>query len=363
MNALSLYLTASWHPADSYGKIAIELAKHAHSKGIHVNCLGHGEATLDAQSAEVRQITSQPLVASLGGIALGWPTSYPKFPTLYQVGPRIALTMFESTRLPDDWIPHLNHLHAVIVPSHFCQRVFVESGVTVPVHVINLGVNDHFRYIERPLSFTESRPMTFLAFMDRGQRKGGITALQGFLRAFGDDPTKKLILKGRKIELNFHFTNPNIEAIQEDYDDAQMQALYERCDVLVNPHRGEGFGIIPREFAASGGLSLTTGWSATLEHIDEWGYALPFRLEKALWEGNKYLQGRELGEWATVDEVKLGDTLRAVANYWPLYHHLLPKRSLAARTRYSWATFGDQVLALWEDVVHATTYQESAATH
>lgn len=363
MSVLSIYSTGDWHPADSYGKLAIELAKHASARGVRVNCLGLGKTQVEAQSPEVQALTSQPILASLGGIALGWVSALQHLSTLFHVGPRVALTMFESTRMPPEWIAPLNEMDAVIVPSTFCESIFRECGVTARLEVVPLGVDDYLDYLERPSTFTEARPLTFLAIMDRGERKGGVVALQGFLRAFGDDPTKKLILKSRNVHwpVKFSFTNGNIETIQEDYDEAQMAALYARADVLINPHRGEGFGLVPREFAATGGLSLTTAWSGTTDQLDQWGEGLDFSLNTAGWGGNQHLEGREMGEWAIVNEDTLAATLTRVAAHWPLYHALARKRSRAVKALYSWANFGDRVLKIWEEVCYARADQKSAA--
>ena len=243
MDTVSIYTVGEWSPYDSYGKIAIELARSLSNQSMRVNCIGLGATILPSQPDEVQAITAQPILPALGGIGMGWPTHYHKFSSLFHAGPRVALTMFESSKLSDSWLDALAGYDAVIVPSHFCADVFRKSGITAPIHVIPLGISECYRYLERPSVFTEARPMTFLAFLDRGERKGGVTALQAFLHAFGDDPKYKLILKGREPKVGFTLTNPNIEVILRDMSEEELVDLYRRADVLINAHKGEGFGL------------------------------------------------------------------------------------------------------------------------
>lgn len=366
---MSVYTVGEWSPYDSYGKIAIQLARYLTSQGVRVNCIGLGATVLPSQSDDVQAITSQPILPTLGGLAMGWPTHFAKLNGLFHAGPRVALTMFESSRLPASWLDALAGYDAIITPSHFCADVFRQSGITAPIYVIPLGVTPS-RYVQRPQTFSEARPMTFLAFLDRGERKGGVTAMQAFLRAFGDDKKYKLILKAREPKIGFDLTNPNIEVILRDLSEEELIDLYCSADVLLNPHRGEGFGLLPREFAATGGVSLTTDWSGTADGLSFWGVPIPYTLERAGWKGNKGLEGQEVGEWAKVDADELADLLWQVADggsrltaqqeteqgsgslhqvvNWPRQLSRSRARAEFVRERYSWPRFGEQVYQVWK---------------
>lgn len=359
MTCLSLYAPGHYDPADSYGLIACQLVRHLTALGVQVNALGLGDAVHPNQPDDVRAVTSRPIIPALGGLVMGYPTSYGYHSALLHHGPRVALTMFESSKLPSGWMEPLNEMDAVIVPSWFCYGVFMESGVTAPIHVVPPGVADLYRYQKR----TDDRPLTFLAFLDRGERKGGIVALQAFLRAFGEDMDYKLILKGRtpKEGRGFELSNPNIEVVLEDMSEADLYALYCRCDVLINPHKGEGWGLIPREFATSGGLAMTTNWSGTADDIERWGYPLPYTLQRADWRGNKALMGQDVGQWASVDPDRVASQLRIVANAWEWYQQTLPAKAQAARDLYNWRTFAECVLAVWEGVASGNRIATAAA--
>lgn len=345
MTAITVYAPGHYDIADSYGLIACQLARHLTALGVHVNAVGMGNTVMDTQPEDIRAVTSRPIRPSLGGILLGYPTGFDRFSTLAQLGPRVAVTMFESSKLPPAWAPILNELDAVVVPSRFCRTVFRDSGVTAPIHVVPLGIGEVYKYAERPTD----RPLTFLAFLDRGARKGGLAALQAFLMAFGEDMNYRLILKGRKAKVPLELTNPNITVIQQDMSEQELYELYLQADVLINPNKGEGFGLIPREFAATGGIACATGWGGTVDNINDWGVWLPYELEPADWKGVKSLAGFDLGEWAKPDIDGVAETLIHVAKDIDWYRARSQRRANNAVALYSWRKFAEQVLSIWKE--------------
>jgi glycosyltransferase involved in cell wall biosynthesis len=357
MTAITVYAPGHWDMFDSYGLIACQLARHLTALDVHVNAVGVGNTVMGNQPPDVRAVTERPIKPSLGGVVMGYPTSYGRHSALLHAGPRIAITMFESSRCPASWIEPLNDMDAIITPSWFCANVFRDCGVTVPIHVVPLGVGDVYRYAERP----RERPLTFLAFMDRGARKGGIVALQAFLMAFGESMDYRLILKSRKAKIPLEFTNPNITAIHQDMSEAELYQLYLSADVLINPHRGEGFGLLPREFACTGGIAMTTKWSGTADGIGVWGYPLPYELVKADWKGNKYLEGQDLGSWAQVSPERVATHLRIVAGNREYYQEQAKSAAYHTAKLYSWRQFAEQVLSIWEGVRSGYASRATAA--
>lgn len=331
---------------DSYGLIACELARYLSDLGAQVNALALGRRQTDNQPPDVAAVTAQPIRAALGGICLGYPSSYAKYGALVQAGPRVAVTMFESTKLPAGWVETLNTCDAVVVPSWFCWEVFRRAGVTAPLHVVPLGVGEVYRPAER----SSDRPLTFLAFLDRGKRKGGMDAAQAFLRAFGDSPAYRLILKGRDPKVKISILNPNIEIVQRDMSEQELHQLYLECDVLINANRGEGFGLIPREFAATGGIALATHWGGTADDLEQWGWPLPYTLVEADWAGAKNLEGQVLGEWAEPDVEGVARVLRQVAAHREWYAAQSQARAEQVHKLYSWRRFVERVFQIWQGV-------------
>src|SRR5512139_1264645 len=57
----------------------------------------------------------------------------------------VVVTLWESNRLPKATVAGLNTARSIIVPSKWLRRVFAESGVKVPVSVVQYGVGDRFK--------------------------------------------------------------------------------------------------------------------------------------------------------------------------------------------------------------------------
>lgn len=324
MQTVSIY-SPQWDPYDSYGIIANRLAEGIDNR--HVNCISlNGDA-------------GGRLIPSPGGILLGYPTLAEAYGPMARMGRRVAVTMFESTALPEGWVEALNGFEAVVVPSAFVRDVFRANGVTVPVEVVPLGINPVYATVQRrPRG---ARPYTFLALCDRGMRKGWDLAWHAFRSAFGDSDKYKLILKCRDGAFLASSADANVEIMQADLSVDEMAALYARCDAMAFPTRGEGFGLPPREFAATGGVALATGWGGTADDIHCWGVPIPYDMTDA-WPHTEKFAGR-CGQWAEPDVDALAVLMQTVAGY----PATLPERATVA-AMYDWDTFVSKVMEIYD---------------
>jgi glycosyltransferase involved in cell wall biosynthesis len=328
-----------WNIADSYGRVANELADGIEAYGVRVN--RYGEDTPRAGE--------RPHSLSLGGFLLAYPTNFKHMGGLSNLGTRIAVTMFESTKLPPGWVDVLNTCAAVIVPSRWLIEVFQREGVTVPVHCVPLGVSEVYRKVRRRND--KKRPYTYLVIADRGNRKGWMMALDAFYRAHGENTNYRLILKSRN-DLGFRLNNANIRIITGDYSDERMAQLYARCDCMINPHRGEGFGLLPREFAATGGISITTDWSGTADDLPLWGLGVRIKGLVPAWVGEEGLEGN--GLWADPDIDHLVEIIRMVADHRDHFARIAKINGEWVRDNYRWSAFARQSYRIYEEAVHAS---------
>jgi len=167
---------------------------------------------------------------------------------------RIIYTMFESDKIPADWIEYLKCADLVLVPSKWCQGVFAKAGIKTTV--LPLGYDDKvFKYTTRENKAEAKKPFVFLHYNAFNARKGFMELFKAFVKAF--DPTEpvKLILKTTLEHIPLPITPqeyPNIEIITGKTNEQQLYDIIKRSDCFVFPSRGEGFGITPLETMATG---------------------------------------------------------------------------------------------------------------
>tara|TARA_Y100000310_G_scaffold337465_1_gene424591 strand:- start:467 stop:1270 length:804 start_codon:yes stop_codon:yes gene_type:complete len=170
--------------------------------------------------------------------------------------------MFESTQIPTGWPSIINNFNRLIVPSTFCQEVFINSGVTVPTEVVPLGIIPK----EWPVNqdrLKEDRPFRFLLFANshwQNTRKNYSFVVDVFCQMFGNNPDVELVLKltvGQRPQINLP---PNVKVVVGRFDQTHLIHLLHSCDCLLFPSNGEGFGLPPREAMATGMGCIYTQW-------------------------------------------------------------------------------------------------------
>jgi glycosyltransferase involved in cell wall biosynthesis len=368
---LSVY-SPDFDPYTGYGRMTREVIAAGKRRGLYVNAMGTEQTTVVYGDTDAD--ISGPVRASVGGILMGYPTMHQKYGALANLGARMAITMFESTILPPGWVDVLNGCGAVAVPTLMQAELFKKNGVNVPLHVIPLGVSEHYSprpvdgaddhplkrypykrgFKQRRLHYrrenkqpTTGDPFIFLCWGDRGSRKGWDLAIQAFNMAFKDRNDVKLVIKTRQGgQMPYHINIRGVEVISCDLDEAQMNDLYLRCDAMVFPSRGEGFGLPPREFARTGGPAIVTQWWA--DHVGRWAYPVRYGMVDA-WPGEKDKQN--LGKWAEPDVEHLAKQMAHLVNQDARILCRMGERSREwVRVGYDWRHFGDLVMEAWEKI-------------
>lgn len=217
------------------------------------------------------------------------------------------LTMYEATRVPDEWIEHLNDKYErLIVPAPFLVDVFREQGTTIPIHIVPGGVDiEEFRILNRPLA--ENRPFVFGALGDRGSRKGDSAVWQAFYKAFGDNKDVRLCIKCRPDAYKFmDLSNSDRRLSIWREDSPSLSDYFSSIDCFVFPSRGEGFGLPPREAAAMAIPVIATQWGG-LYDASNWSIPLTkFTMTQSPLESK--------GDWAWQDIDELVEAMKHVYN-------------------------------------------------
>ncbi len=195
-------------------------------------------------------------------------TAYKKLQTLKNPEQiRIAYSMFESDRIPTEWVPILNYyFDAVVVPDPFFVDVYKNSGVTIPIFEIPLGLNLE-DFFQKPLKIKRNTPMVFANLSAALPRKNQLKLIQAFHAAFGNSPDVRLKINSRYADLATK--NGIKQAIQDlgltnvDFTEMVLERplyvkVFEDIDCYVSLSTGEGFSIQPRESMALGIPAIVT---------------------------------------------------------------------------------------------------------
>ena len=180
---------------------------------------------------------------------------------------KIAYSMVESSKIPDEWVLILNkHFDAVAVPDHFLVDVYQKSGVKIPIFELPLGL-DLQPMLETPLKIKRHDPFVFGNLSACNERKNHLLLIRAFANAFGNDPKVQLRINSRTGEKEVtnkitaeleQLGQTNILFTQFRLDKKEYLNLFQEIDCYVNVSKGEGFSIQPREAMALGIPTIVT---------------------------------------------------------------------------------------------------------
>jgi FkbM family methyltransferase len=189
-----------------------------------------------------------------------------------------ALFFWEESRVPWETVAGLNvSFDAVLAPSRFVAKTLVDSGVRIPVRIVDVQPRlTAWRAIAARRDTDAARPFTFLHVSSCFPRKGIDILLRAYLRAFAGDANVRLVIKGFPNPHNdaaeqlarLRATAPDappIELIDRDLDEPALLDLYREADAMVLPTRGEGYNLPAAEARAAGLALIVTGYGGHLD--------------------------------------------------------------------------------------------------
>ncbi|MCX7915151.1 MAG: glycosyltransferase, partial [Verrucomicrobiae bacterium] len=263
----------------------------------------------------------------------------PGFRDLPDAPYRIGRTMFETDRLPADWVTACNRMDEIWVPSRSNVETFTRAGVEPDLlHVIPEAVDHEVFDPARhdPLPLPNRAAFNFLAIFEWSSRKAWDVLLSAYLREFSaeddvclylrtylfgqpdDNPRETLwqLIRDHAATLNLgNKPWPRIELLTEQIPTADLPRLYRAVDCLVAPSRGEGWGRPQHEAMLMGLPVIATNWSAPTEFMThEVAYLLDYELvdirivEPELW----HYRGHR---WANPSESHLRQLMRHVQQH------------------------------------------------
>jgi glycosyltransferase involved in cell wall biosynthesis len=267
-----------YNACDGYGSsaqnMAIELSKIA-SVSFHPQ----------QEVVDSHKLADPSFIPLLNKFPLGHSYVYYSVPYVTSIGKRHMLagattamfSMFEATKIPASWHESINQYDMCLVPSTFCKEVFTSCGVTVPTHVVPLGVRPELYPVCEDRA-SQDRPFRFLLFANshwNNTRKNYLFALNLFNKLFGGNPNVELWLK-LTVGTPPVTVPPNVRIISGRFSQTELVGLMHSCDCLIFPSNGEGYSLPVREASATGMPVIYTNWGAHTDFSDlNVGYPVP----------------------------------------------------------------------------------------
>lgn len=221
----------------------------------------------------------------------------------------IAHWFWELPQVPKDWLPAIPFIHEICVNTTFVRDAIRPISGGRPLHIVSypLALDEKTRPARGP-----EEPFTVLVVFNIASsfaRKNPCAAIAAFRQAFGDDPSVRLIVKymndfvwpeGVRLMEEAAGGAANIELTGGVLDEAGMDALFERADVVMSLHRAEGLGLPVVEGMLRGLPVIATDWSGSADFLTrETGVPIGYKLVPVNDPQGKYIYTDVL--WAEAD--------------------------------------------------------------
>ncbi len=201
---------------------------------------------------------------------------------------------WEESAFPQNYLEEFNrNLDALPVTSKYVQKVMSDNGISIPVPVVGDGV-DHLLHIEsKKINLKTKKLFKFLHISSCFPRKGVDVLLKAYCATFKNSDDVCLVIKTfpnphndveSQIEnyKNSEENCPEIELINEDLTDAYIVDLYQRCNCLVGPSRGEGYGLPMAEAMLFDLPVITTAFGGQIDFCnDETAWLIDYDFDRA----------------------------------------------------------------------------------
>jgi glycosyltransferase involved in cell wall biosynthesis len=256
---------------------------------------------------------------------------------------KIAYSMFESTRIPPQWVEILNaEFDAVVVPDSYLIKVYRDSGVQIPIFLLPLGM-DLNAFLQKEPHSSSHEPFVFGGSAAYTPHKNVALMIQAFAEEFGNSNEVILKIHGRLGD-NAHFQNlvrnlgvSNIVISYGSLNQEEYIELINSFDCYINLSKGEGFSCCPREALALGIPCILSNNTAQ-KTLCRTGFvkSVPSKIVEPALYGIEYYDSQTVGYQLNCD---IADVRKALRDIYTHYKHYL-KLARSGRqwvSQYSWA--------------------------
>jgi glycosyltransferase involved in cell wall biosynthesis len=195
---------------------------------------------------------------------------------------RIGYWAYELPMAPPSWVRASRLFHEIWAPSRFVAEALRSAGVTTRIEVMPHPVaaenlSPHPNRAQFGLPADAFCVLAMGDLLSSATRKNLAGAVDIYRKAF---PTpgegRRLAVKAMGGAAHPDFIDyanriarerPDIVFITENLPGPDVRSLLASCDVLLSPHRAEGFGLPLAEAFLMGVPPLATGWSGNVDFM------------------------------------------------------------------------------------------------
>lgn len=201
-----------------------------------------------------------------------------------------AYTVWETDRLHYKWPAYINdNVDKVIVACEWNVDVFKNSGVTIPIGVVQHGINmDDFKGAKAlPVNGVAEDTYMFYSIFQFVEKKCPLALIKAYWYAFQKDENVALVLKTYRGDYSEREKQairvtlqrlkaampmrkyPPIYLISDMLTEGEILGLHTRGDCYVSLDRFEGYGLSPFMAGANAKPIIVTGFGGSTEYAKE----------------------------------------------------------------------------------------------
>jgi glycosyltransferase involved in cell wall biosynthesis len=273
-------------------------------------------------------------------------------PVFYQGTPdqfRVGYTPWESSKIPDEWIPRMQRMDEIWTPATWVADIYKSYNVNSTIRYVPHGFDPEvWKIFQR----YEKDTFTFLHVGGPAERKGAQRVVDAFVDLFGNDKSVSLILKSNgpseaRVKFGGVFGNaghhPQISVIEHSMEVEDLAALYSTADCLVYPTNGEGFGLIPFQGIATGIPTIVTDATACSDFAQ---YAIPLKATPTPGEGV------HLGDWYEPDPEHLRHLMLEVRENFDAAKEHAMHGAIILRNKFTWDHIAKMIVDILGDQIY-----------
>lgn len=275
---------------------------------------------------------------------------------------RIGHWVWELPVLPPRWVPALDKLHEIWVPSRFVAEA-VANATKKPVRIVPYAVQvqDYSKREARKNLKLPDDAFIFLTIFDSSSfltRKNVFGTIRAFMDAFPNpgESSPILVIKCHGVGNRGHEFKTLNELISNDrrlilidrvFSEDEITQLQAACDCLISLHRAEGFGLNIAECMSKGKIVIVTNFSGNTDFTrPENSLLVPYKMAEVDKHAYRYGGGQW---WAEPDHDAAVEAMRRAAANAAEVQHLAARARADIAQNFSFEAIGRIAKAAWQE--------------